>query len=285
MSHTYFSTRAQIVCEPPIYLKPKKRYNHAIMTSYSIPPDYRVYAIGDIHGHLATLSHLHKMISGDLLKNEPPKNVHIVYIGDYVDRGPDSKGVLDFLIERQSRGDGIGKSFLLGNHEQGMLDFISNDDPINAATWLQWGGMETLASYGHHYPEGLLTPTQIESAQARFAQEVPQEHIEFLQALEPIVQLGDYVFAHAGVNPLRAMEEQELADLTFMREPFLGWHQNPQYRPLPKRVVHGHTISEEPEVLPHRIGIDTGLWSGGKLTAVVLEGADVRFLQTPEVKS
>ncbi|MCD8570718.1 MAG: metallophosphoesterase [Alphaproteobacteria bacterium] len=117
---------------------------------YRIPAGTRVYAIGDVHGCLEQLHKMHEVISFDLI-NSPPQAVHIVYLGDYIDRGPDSRGVIDTLIERQMRGDGIQKTFILGNHELGLFEFL--EDP-ETEIWTEWGGMETLASYGLTFPGG-----------------------------------------------------------------------------------------------------------------------------------
>ena len=243
---------------------------------YKTPDNMRIYAIGDIHGHASLLDKMHQAISKDLLR-EAPEKAHIVYMGDYIDRGPDSKGVIDRLIERRDRGDGVPKTFLKGNHESGMYEFMQYPE---TAAWLNWGGIETLSSYDvrFEYPEA-ITASEKEQAMQAMHLTIPEEHFEFIDNLELSLTLGDYMFAHAGVDPFKHIYEQTENDLTRIRQPFLSWHKDPLYKPLAKRIVHGHTISEEPIIRPHRIGVDTGAYESGVLTAAVLEGEDVRFLQ------
>ncbi len=246
--------------------------------SYAIPDGLRVYAIGDIHGCLKQLDALHEEISTDILRNHPD-HVHIVYLGDYIDRGPNSKGVIDYLIERQNRGDGIPKSFIRGNHEQALMAFITDPIATNGSIWLQWGGGATLKSYGIDFEGDIPLPAEIERAQKSLRQMMSEAHIAFLENLVPFVEIGEYFFTHAGIDPFKPLNRQNEKELMIMREPFLSWHKNTKYHSFEKRVVHGHTISDKPEEFSHRVGIDTGAWKGGPLTAGVFEGTDVRFLQ------
>lgn len=243
---------------------------------YEIPEGLRVYAIGDVHGYLDLLRAMHDVISKDLLQ-DAPEAAHIVYLGDYVDRGPDSRGVIECLMERRDRGDGIEKTFIRGNHEDGMFQFMR--DPLNAA-WLKWGGIETLASYGI-YPDrpDAITAGERERLSEALRQAMPEAHIAFLQSCVSAKVIGDYLFAHAGMDPLKPLDAQSHADFSRTRQPFLSWHKEPDYTPLEKRVVHGHTISIEPTERPHRVGVDTGAYEHGVLTAGVFEGGSVRFLQ------
>lgn len=244
-------------------------------TGFYAPEGMRVYAIGDIHGCLDLFHKLHEKISFDLIENPPTGDVHIVYMGDYVDKGPDSKGVVDALIERRDRGDGIKKTFLLGNHEYGMLDFISRPDQASRSDWLRWGGIETLRSYGIVFEEGIALPSEKEQAATRLRDIVPPAHIAFLRSLANAVEIGGFFFAHAGVDPLKSVHKQDFEDLCFIREPFLSWK-----KVLSHMIVHGHTRTRgEPEVQPHRINVDTGACETGILTAGVIEGNSVRFLQ------
>lgn len=240
---------------------------------YYLPKGLRVYAIGDVHGHLAALDAMHDAISQDMLDN-PPDSVQIIYMGDYIDRGPDSKGVIDRLIERRDRGDGIHKSFLVGNHELAAFEFIRN--PMSGQ-WLTYGGIKTMQSYGVELPEKAPLPAEIERASVDFRDAITPEHWAFFKELEVGIGIGDFFFAHAGVNPAKSFETQELTEMTNIREPFLGWKE-----PLERMVVHGHTISEEPVVTHHRIGVDTGCFAHGILTAGVIEGNRVRFLQVED---
>lgn len=242
-------------------------------TGFQAPEGLRIYAIGDIHGGLDLLKKMHSAISADLIKS-PPQDVHIVYLGDYVDRGEHSQGVIDTLIARRDRGDGVAKTFLLGNHEQGMIDFIEKPDSPNGSIWLDWGGMETLASYGITFDSDVLLPAEKEQAAHDLASVIPQAHMEFLKSLSHSLELGEYFFAHAGVDPIKSMNKQDIQDLYFIREPFLSWPE-----PLSHMVVHGHTkTTGKPEILPHRINVDTGIYETGILTAAVIESDGVRFL-------
>jgi len=241
---------------------------------YSTPEDTRIYAIGDVHGYVDLLEKMHEAISMDLLR-EPPVNAHIVYLGDYIDRGPDSRGVIECLIGRRDRGDGIDKSFIRGNHEDGMMEFMR--EPLHA-NWLKWGGVQTLASYGITFEGEVPLPGEKERAAEVMRTVIPAAHFDFFEMLELSQEIGDYFFAHAGVDPFKSFGDQTHKDLTRMRQPFLSWHKDPLYAPFSKRVVHGHTISSGPIERPHRIGVDTGAYDGGGLSAVVLERDEVRFL-------
>ncbi len=242
---------------------------------YAIPEGLRVYAIGDVHGCADLLERMHETISMDLIENAPEK-VEIVYLGDYIDRGAESKKVIDILIARRDRGDGISKTFLKGNHEMGMFEFM--EDPIRDG-WLNWGGVETLASYGVVFEGGVILPAEKEKAAQELVRAMPAAHRRFFEDLVLSYDVGGYFFAHAGVDPFKPLKQQREEDLTFIREPFLSWHKDLAYKPLPKRIVHGHSVTDEPCSLPHRVGVDTGAYESGVLSCAVLEGADVRFLQ------
>lgn len=242
----------------------------SIVSGFKLPKGLRIYAIGDIHGFSSALDAMHQAISSDLLES-PPEQAHIVYLGDYIDRGSDSRGVLDRLITRKTRGDGIEKTFILGNHETGLYEFIQNP---HQSRWLDYGGIETLKSYGIHFAADVPLISEIEQAAEQLPHRIPQAHWDFLKSLETHRVIGDYFFVHAGVNPQKPLSSQSLRDLTFMREPFLSW-----LHPFEKMIIHGHTISPEPVVRPNRIGVDTGRYQGGKLTAAVIEADRVRFLQ------
>lgn len=256
---------------------------------YSLPENFRVYAIGDVHGYLEPLEEMQDKIAMDLGRDEYQGRVHIVYLGDYVDRGPDSKGVIDYLIGRRERGDDIDKTFLLGNHEWSMMYFARLIDGdargdeahwhANAESWIKHGGIQTMLSYGVEVPDVIL-PAEYETLSRQFHSAIQAGgQAEFLRSLRSSFSLGDYFFAHAGVNPEVPLAKQLQRDLCSIRQPFLSWHKDPLYKPLVKKVVHGHSISKDAIVRPHRIGVDTGLYEGGALTAAVLEGAEVRFLQ------
>lgn len=228
-----------------------------------------MYAVGDVHGERILLESLLDMIRRDAAGPGTADAVSIVFLGDYVDRGPDSSGVLDLLLGRPLAG--AEHRFLLGNHEQVMLDFLR--DPEAAAGWLEFGGLMTADSYGLRFPHPVGAAARAAFRDALVAA-IPPAHRAFLEGLETMAVYGDYAFAHAGVHPRRALADQRPADLLWIREPFLGWT-----GPLEKRIVHGHTVRPAPEVLPNRIGIDTGAYASGVLTAVALSGSDVRVIQ------
>lgn len=243
-----------------------------------MPSGLCVYAIGDIHGQCGALDRLISLIESDAvrLREQDGLTSELVFLGDYIDRGPDSRGVLNRLRRLQTRGErgqGMACRFLLGNHEQAMMDFLEN--PATGAEWLAYGGAETLHSYGVRATVGTTDPGRHRAMRDALAQALPDEHRQFLDGLEPMIVQGDYVFVHAGIRPGRALANQKLEDLLWIREPFLSWS-----RPHEKIVVHGHTVVDAPELLSNRLGIDTGAYATGVLTAVALHGTSQRILQS-----
>lgn len=234
---------------------------------YCIQDGLRAYAIGDVHGELRTLLAMEEAIEADLRGYSG--EVHIVYLGDYINRGPDSKGVIDHLIAQRDRGDAIERTFLKGNHEAAVFEFMH--DPLGS-DWLEFGGLETLVSYEIDAEDPLEVARLMKDG-------VDETHFEFLHELELLKVIGGYCFAHAGIDPYKPLAEQAESDLTCIREPFLSWHLHTDYTPLEKKVVHGHSIYPTPENQPHRVSVDTGCFKDHPLSAVVLEGRDVRFLQ------
>ena len=234
-----------------------------------LPDGVRIYAIGDIHGRVDLLERLYQLIEKDL-KDCPLDKVMEVFLGDYVDRGPNSKDVLDWLIDGPALAQ--KRICLRGNHEVMMTAFL--DVPSVIGSWGQYGGHETLHSYGVKIKLPMQEKDHLE-VQEQFRTRLPDAHRTFLAGLRASAEAGEYFFAHAGVNPSRPLSDQVEDDLYWIRDPFLDWG-----RPLEKIVVHGHTPTQEPEVEVHRIGIDTGAYVTGRLTCAVLEGGDVRFLST-----
>ena len=234
-----------------------------------LPPGRRLYCIGDIHGRADLLGELHDMILQDGAGFEGRKIV--VYLGDYIDRGEQSKQVLDLLIERPL--EHFETVHLLGNHEQAMLDFLRKPDGIGAA-WLSFGGQATCTSYGVSIGKAVMD-MDLDSLKEELAEKLPQSHVDFLNSLRFYHTEGDYCFVHAGIRPEVPIEDQEMGDLLWIRDEFIQSSSSHDYV-----VVHGHTISEEVEALPNRIGIDTGAYQTGLLTALVLEGSKQRLLQT-----
>ncbi|MEQ8343946.1 MAG: metallophosphoesterase family protein [Sneathiellaceae bacterium] len=237
----------------------------------SVPPGRRVYAIGDIHGRSDLLDRLHEMIREDARKAEEAKRT-IVYLGDLVDRGMDSRGVVEQLLDGPP--DGFDAVYVLGNHEAAMLDFL--EDSSIGPHWMVNGGDMTLYSYGVAVPRSANagSPEFVE-ARKSLIEKLPAEHLRFLKSMVLAHEVGDYLFVHAGIRPGVPMAEQDPQDLLWIREPFLS-----STADLGQVVVHGHTISTEVEERSNRIGIDTGAYHSGRLTSLVLSGAGRRYLQT-----
>lgn len=236
-----------------------------------LPEGWRVYAVGDIHGRLDCLIAVETAIRNHAATAAPCAESAVIFLGDYVDRGPASREVIEMLLPR--RFAGLPARLLLGNHEDAMLLFL--DDPEIGPAWLAYGGLATLASYGIVAPPSMPVAERVDYYRQELVARLPEAHLRFLQQLELSVELGDYLFVHAGVRPGVPLDMQDRRDLFEIREPFLSTR-----KALPWRVVHGHTISEEPEDLPHRIGVDTGAYATGRLSCAVIEGEAVTFLSS-----
>ncbi len=235
--------------------------------SSRLEPGRRVYAIGDVHGHLVQLRALHDAICEDLA-DRPVRSPVLVHLGDLIDRGPSSAGVLT-LLQAGSPVPGVPTVNLMGNHEWMFLAALARQDKREVDQWLDNGGTETLESWGIR---SSVPP-------ARWPELVPRAHVLFLHGLAARYRRGGYLFAHAGVRPGVPLDEQTWSDLLWIREPFLD-RRGPLLPDAPELVVvHGHTPEPEPTVRANRIGIDTGAGRGGPLTCAVLDGDDVRFLQ------
>ena len=233
----------------------------------SLPDGLRVYAIGDIHGRLDLLEILLARIADDDAARGRRKT-QIIFLGDLADRGPDSAEV----IERARGLAAGGARFLMGNHEELFLRTIDGDIPASRVM-LRVGGRETMLSYG--VDEEAFEADDEGALAEMFAARVPDEHVEFLRGFEDRILLGDYLFVHAGVRPAVPLEEQSPSDLRWIRGEFLDSEEDHGYI-----VVHGHTISENVEERPNRIGIDTGAYASGRLTALALEGTARWYLET-----
>jgi len=230
------------------------------------PDGVRIYAVGDVHGRADLLSQLLAGIDADVAAY-PASGVIEVFIGDYIDRGPQSREVLDILVSRSERRQIV---CLKGNHETYIPDFLRS--PAILSQWRYFGGLETLVSYG-------LTPSinpdeheQRELAEA-FDRALPHRHRRFLTSLKSSLACGDYFFVHAGVRPGIPLSQQQERDLLWIREDFL-LHEEA----FGKIIIHGHTPVREPDVRPNRINIDTGAYATGQLTCLVLEGEDMTFI-------
>ncbi len=227
----------------------------------ALPPGRRVYAVGDVHGCADRLEALHAAIAEDLGRR-PVAAPLVVHIGDYVDRGPDSAGVLARLLAGPDLPAAVEVVNLMGNHERTMLDALEGDRAAGT-DWLFQGGRPTLESYGVD-PDG---------PREAWVPGLRAGHLAFLRSLALHRSEGGYLFVHAGIRPGVTLADQTPEDLLRIRQPFLYTEQD-----LGAVVVHGHTPVKTPVVRPNRIAIDTGAVFGGALTAVVLEGETIGFL-------
>ncbi len=233
------------------------------------PPGARIYAIGDIHGRSDLLDRMHGMIRADSA-DRPEAEKIVVYLGDYVDRGDDSRGVIDRLIAHPLQG--FRAVALRGNHEAFLLRFL--EDPEVGPAWVSNGGDATLYSYGVDWRQA-LGDGDLAALSRALGAALPPDHLAFLQNLALSDVEGDYLFVHAGIRPGVELEAQSPDDMMWIRGEFLDSGLDHG-----RVVVHGHTITEEPELRANRIGIDTGAFASGKLTCLVLDGATRRILQT-----
>lgn len=232
----------------------------------AIPLGERVYAVGDIHGRLDLFEAIIEAIERDDASCTPAKTT-VILLGDLVDRGPDSAGVLARARRWQQQRT---VRILAGNHEE---MFLSSFDDIEVLRhFLRFGGKETVLSY--EIDREAYNVAELEDVQAMMRAVVPQADREFMRSFEDMIAIGDYLFVHAGIAPGVPFEEQRRKDLRWIREPFLSHGE-----PHAAIVVHGHTISDEPVERGNRIGIDTGAYSSGRLTALVLEGQTRRYIE------
>lgn len=233
---------------------------------FRLSRDIRCYAVGDIHGRLDLLDLINRRVEDDLAKRPCPRHVRI-FLGDYIDRGPDSRGVIDRLIELEQKTETV---FIKGNHETFIGEFIAN--PAILTMWRSLGGLETLASYGL---KTSLNPDP--EQQRRLADEliaaIPPDHLRFINRLRPSYTLDDLFFVHAGVRPGVPLAAQQESDLLWIRDEFLL--HNGLFEKL---IVHGHTPARLPEIKPNRINIDTGAYVTGQLTCLWIEGERMGFV-------
>lgn len=241
----------------------------------SVPPGLTVFAVGDIHGQLSQAERAVRWMldEADVRRREGGDCV-LVFLGDYVDRGEGSRGVIDLLSSLPTEGP-VRAVCLAGNHEATMLAFL--EDPEQNRVWLDYGGRETLLSYGV-FPPTETTARALQQCRDRLRAALPAHHLDFLSTLPSSYSCGSYFFVHAGVRPSVALGRQKVEDLLWIRGDFLDvpvWHG--------QCVVHGHTIEDAPVVSPWRIGVDTGAYAGGALTCVVLQGNTRRTVGFPQV--
>lgn len=229
-----------------------------------------IYAVGDVHGRVDLLANLLRQIEADAAQRSCTKKT-LVFLGDYVDRGPDSRGVVELLLHGLP--EGFAAHFLKGNHESLLLDFLA--DARRLEHWRINGGEATMASYGVDIDRLNQTAARPEVWRDSFAAALPQDHLDFFRRLSLQLPAGDYLFVHAGVRPGVPLDAQNETDLIWIRDEFLD-----AAEPFGKVVVHGHTPEQTPVVRPNRIGIDTGAVFSGRLTALRLQDGEQRFLTT-----
>ncbi len=228
-----------------------------------LPEGIRIYAFGDIHGRSDLLKEMFTVIDADIARNPVDRPIE-VFLGDYIDRGPDSAHTLDLLLERSLYRETV---FLKGNHEAYFLEVLR--DPAKLEDWRQFGGLQTLMSYGI---QPSLNPDAAEQTDliSALIEVMPGDHLRFLQNLKPSFLCGDFFFVHAGVRPGIPLKEQQEADLLWIRNEFLDSEEN-----FGKFIVHGHTPVREPDIRPNRINIDTGAYATGNLTLLTIQGSSM----------
>lgn len=227
----------------------------------AVPEGQRVYAIGDIHGRADLLAVMIDAIEADDAARGHADTT-VILLGDLIDRGPDSAGVIRLAREWQQRRP---VRILAGNHEEMLLDALQKEEVLRH--FLRFGGRETLLSYPID-PEA-YTRAELHEVMAMAHAAIPAEDLDFIRGFEDWIELGDYLFVHAGIRPGVPLADQKPSDLRWIREPFLDHAQ-----PFGRVVVHGHTITPAVDVRTNRIGIDTGAYRSGRLTALGLEGTE-----------
>lgn len=235
-----------------------------------VPNSTVVWAIGDVHGRLDLLKPLVEAIMADAAASEAERKI-VIFLGDYIDRGPESRGVIRYLVELANIA-GIEWRFLKGNHEEAMLGFL--DDPTTGPSWCEYGGDATLASYGLRLPQMKHKREAWAHLSADLEHKVTRTERKFLEGLELSLSAGDYFFAHAGARPGVALEEQSTRDLMWIRNSFLDSDVE-----FEKIIVHGHTPADRVQVDHRRIGVDTKAYASDVLTAVRLEGPSCSAIQ------
>lgn len=235
----------------------------------AIPAGQRIYAVGDVHGRADLFTALCEAIDADDAGREQAEST-VVLLGDLIDRGPDSAGVIAAARAWQQR---RRLRILMGNHEEMFLDSLEDIEVLRP--FLRFGGRETVLSYG--IDRGAYVAAELPECLEMIRAAVPPEDLAFIRSFEDTVQLGDYLFVHAGVRPGVPLADQTRQDLRWIREPFLS---HPESHGLV--VVHGHTIFEAPDIRHNRIGIDTGAWTSGRLTALGLEGTRRWLIEAEE---
>jgi serine/threonine protein phosphatase 1 len=235
-----------------------------------LPRRTRIYAIGDVHGRADLLQKMLRMIAADHLGFHGES--HVIFLGDYIDRGPQSREVLD-ILSRPNPGGLKNVRCIRGNHEDIVLRLFR--DHSVAPGWFHYGGLQTLRSYGVPVPDANQDFEDLFQLRRALREAMPEAHMNFLDNLPYSVRHGDYFFVHAGIHPDKPLDAQEPHHMMWMREPFLS-----STKDLGVMVVHGHSIRMKPEIRTNRIGIDTGAYATGRLTCLVMQDDERRMLST-----
>lgn len=236
------------------------------------PDGMRLYAIGDVHGRHDLLTAMHRRIESELEYRAPSSDWRIIHLGDYVDRGPDSRSVIDFLIEAKKRDP--RNIMLAGNHDIGMLEFLADGEPDGL--FMNYGGVQTAQSYGVDLTRDAHWHGRTEAVRrghAALVKAVPRSHVDFLQSLTFSVTFGDFFFCHAGIRPGVPLDRQNQQDLIWIRDAF---HDHSGL--FSKVIVHGHTPVPEAEVRANRVNVDTLAWKSGTLSALAVNGEDKQIV-------
>lgn len=244
-----------------------------------IPNGLRLYAFGDVHGRADLLTDLLDEIEQEasVAAAQTDRQTQVIGLGDYIDRGPDSRQVIEILISLSSSSL-IDFTALRGNHEETLLNGLQ--DPSALSIWLQHGGDAALRSYGIEPPEnpGKVSGKHLHQIAVHLKRAIPVDHMAFLKTTWSCLQVGDYFFTHAGVRPGQALHKQDNSDLLWIRNEFLTSGQD-----FGAVIVHGHTVVDDPDVRRNRIGLDTGAYKTNVLTCLVLEAEQAWLIQmTPD---
>lgn len=235
---------------------------------FRLPDQTRIYAIGDVHGRYDLLRE--RLAAIDRHRSTYPIARAVeVYLGDYIDRGQDSRAVIELLLERRGRVEAYP---LAGNHEMMMLRAFEEESQAAADDWIRVGGLATLTSYGIAASQ-LSDPARIAEAVEQWRLAMPSSHLDFLKRLDLSFVCGDYIFVHAGLRPGIPLEAQSAQDLLWIRDEFLNYGDL-----FEKRVVHGHSPVAAPDFRPNRINLDTAAFASGRLTCLVLEADRAEIL-------
>ena len=254
-----------------------KSQKSARQSSARVPDGVRIYCVGDIHGRADLLQALHRGIREDATQNRTEgveRNV-VVYVGDYVDRGMQSREVSDHLLSDPL--PGFEKVYLKGNHDDSLLQFLR--DPDFGPLWFSYGGDATVLSYGVRMSPSKVGRDRFEDMRQQLEANLPPAHLEFFQSLQLVWECGDYLFVHAGFRPGVPLQQQKPEDMMWIREEFLESRQD-----FGKLVVHGHSVTDAPELKSNRIGIDTGAYASDTLTCLILEGDSRHFISTEKAR-